>query len=160
MRPATVLGFLAAAFLTLGLIGAAGLLALVLTGGLVTVDVTTESDSGRTRILLPVPAVLVDAGLTLAGATAPHLGAGPGGGLVPAEWRDEAASWEPCIKELARRLEELPAGTYVDVRGLDESVLVAKRGRRFVVEVDTSDTRVRVRVPARLVRRALELATG
>jgi hypothetical protein len=115
------------------------LAATVMTTGLVTVSVE-ESGPGGTDVFVPVPAIALDLGLGIAAIAMP-----------PEErerLRAEVAPYAPTLREIADELEHMPDATLVEVVSDRESVRVAKDGRHFVIDVDSPDGQVHVRLPA------------
>ncbi len=115
--------------------------------GTVTVSVHEQQDG--LRLYLPVPALLID----LAVFAAPRLM--PEEAL--AEARAEIAPFRQELEILARELENSPSGVLVEFQSPTEHVRVTKGWRSFEVEVDSPDTDVRVKVPARLASRLLDV---
>jgi hypothetical protein len=113
---------------------------------LVTVEIEERGPDGIS-LYIPLPAALVDAGLAIAPGVMPPD--------ALADARQEIGEWGPFLEELAHLLTTLPDATLVTVDDGDERVLVAKRGRNLIVDVDSPDARVRVSVPVRTVERAV-----
>lgn len=120
------------------------LAATVAATGIVTVQVEERGPEG-VRLLVPVPAALLDLGLGVATLA------------VPADelrqLRAEAAPFQPAIEAIARGIEECPDATLVEVVTDRESVRVTKRGNTLVIDVDAEDAEVRVALPARTLTR-------
>ncbi len=113
-----------------------------------TVSVAVEAADG-TDLYIPVPALLFDVGLWVL----PRL-------LEPAELArigEQIEPWRPALEEVAQGLASCPKGVLVDVKSGSEHVQVLKHWRTYEVRIDSPDTRVRVRLPARLLQRTLEL---
>lgn len=127
------------------------LAAAVASTGVVTVDVREEGPSG-TRLLVPVPALVLDLGLGVAQLAVPRD--------ELARIRAEVRPFAPGITELARELERCPDATLVEVTSDRESVRVTKRGHTFVVDVDGHDGQVRVVLPARTLTRVARFLEG
>lgn len=118
--------------------------------GLVTVRVHEKSEGFR--LYIPVPALVVDAGLRSAVAA---------GGLHEMErLPEEARQWMPMARAAVEALVEAPDATLVEVEDGEEHVLVAKRGGRLIVEVRSPDADVDVAVPARLALRVFDTLEG
>lgn len=135
------------------------LAAAVASTGVVTVDVREEGPSG-TRLLVPVPALVLDLGLDVAQLAVPRDELArirvPSAALRAGEVRPFA----PGITELARELERCPDATLVEVTSDRESVRVTKRGHTFVVDVDGPEGQVRVVLPARTLTRVARFLEG
>ena len=127
------------------------LAAAVASTGVVTVDVREEGPSG-TRLLVPVPALLLDLGLGVADLAVPRE--------ELARIRAEVRPYAPGIHDLARELERCPDATLVEVTSERESVRVTKRDATFVVDVDSPDGQVRVVLPARTLTRVARFLEG
>ncbi len=116
--------------------------------GTVTVSVHERAEDG-VRLYIPVPALLLD----LAVFAAPRLM--PEEAL--AEARAEIAPFRDGLEALAEELENCPEGVLVEVQTPDEHVRIAKTWRSFEIEVDSDDADVRVKLPARLASRVLDV---
>lgn len=116
------------------------LAATVAATGLVTVQIEERGPEG-VRLLVPVPAVLLDLGLGIATLAAPAD--------ELRQLRAEAAPFQPALEAIARGIEECPDAVLVDVVTDRESVRVTKRGNTLVIDVDAEDAEVRVALPAR-----------
>ncbi len=117
--------------------------AYLVVGGIAVCEVETPEVS----LTIPVPTQLADAGLLLARFNLPR----------DSEWsemRDEIAPFMPAIRSALNALASVKDGTtLVSVETEDETVLIAKRGGRFHVDVDAPDATVHVSVPARSMKR-------
>lgn len=114
--------------------------------GFVTVEVYEE---GGTNLYIPVPALLFDVAIFVAPMVMPDE--------ALADARREIAPYREALVTLAEELEDCPSGVLVDYRGNDERVQISKGWRSFKVDVDSDDTEVHVKVPARLMSRALDV---
>jgi len=114
--------------------------------GFVTVEVYEE---GGTNLYIPVPALLFDVAIFVAPMVMPDE--------ALADARREIAPYREALATLAEELEDCPSGVLVDYRGNDERVQISKGWRSFKVDVDSDDTEVHVKVPARLMSRALDV---
>jgi len=114
--------------------------------GIVTVDVRTADGPD---IYVPVPALLFDIAVLLVPLVVPDE--------ALADARREVAPYRESLELIADELRDCPSGTLVEVRGRDEHVKVTKSWRSFEVKVDTEDAYVDVKVPARLMSRALDV---
>lgn len=125
------------------------LAATVAATGTVTVAVHDRGADGI-NLWLPVPALLID----LAAVVGPQV--------IPQdaldEIRREVAPYRALILEAVRQLEDCPNGVLVEVVNRNEHVVVRKTHGRFQVTVDSIDLDVRVSVPDRVARRALQAA--
>lgn len=118
--------------------------------GLVTVKVN-ESGPDGTHLYLPVPAVLVHAGLTVIPA------------LVEADvWeevRTDLGEWAPVAAEALRAVEDAPDGVLVEVENDREHVRIEKDGRSLEIHVRDGKDRFDISLPANLLGRvAREIA--
>jgi hypothetical protein len=151
MKPAdrvviTILGVIAVIVLCpVLLVGAA-----LAYGGVTSVHIQDRSEGFR--LYLPLPSVLVEAGVLTVTLVVPER--------ELLEVRAEIGNWGPLLEEVARTLEECPDVILVEVEDGDERVRVVKRGRSLRVEVDEPDLHVRVSVPARTVRRTVQRLVG
>ena len=118
--------------------------------GLVTVKVN-ESGPDGTHLYLPVPAVLVHAGLAVIPA------------LVEADvWeevRTDLGEWAPVAAEALRAVEDAPDGVLVEVENDREHVRIEKDGRSLEIHVRDGKDRFDISLPASLLGRvAREIA--
>lgn len=122
--------------------------ATVAATGTIMVEVHEHQDDG-VNLFVPVPALLVD----LAVMAAPHV--------IPAEELDdlrrEIAPWRDAIESLAEELEDCPDTVLVEVKSRNENVRITKKNRSFHINVDSPDADINVKVPARLLSRALDV---
>lgn len=114
--------------------------------GFVTVEVYEEDG---TNLYIPVPALLFDVAIFVAPMVMPDQ--------ALADARREIEPYRDALVTLAEELEDCPSGVLVDYRGNDERVQISKGWRSFKVDVDSDDTEVHVKVPARLMSRALDV---
>ena len=147
---AKVLLILVAAFGTL-LMGSGFLLAAsIVQSGLVTVKVH-ESGPNGTRLYLPVPAVLVHAGLSVLPALIEED--------VWDEVRTDLGEWAPVAAEALRAVEDSPDAVLVDIENDRESVRIEKDGRTLEIRVRDGKDSFEISVPASLLGRvAREIA--
>jgi hypothetical protein len=114
--------------------------------GMVTIDVRTADGP---NIFVPVPAILLDVAVLLAPLVMPEE--------ALAEARREIAPYQESLELIANELRDCPSGTLVEVKGRNEHVKVSKSWRSFEVAVESDDADVTVKVPARLMSRALDV---
>jgi len=114
--------------------------------GMVTVDVRTADGPD---VYVPVPALLFDIAILLAPLVIPED--------ALAEARREVEPYRESLEIIADELRDCPSGTLVEFKGRGEHVKVSKSWRSFEVKVDTEDADVDVKVPARLMSRALDV---
>jgi len=145
-----VLLVLVAAFGLL-LMGSGFLLAAsIVQSGLVTVKVN-ESGPHGTRLYLPVPAVLVHAGLSVLPALIEED--------VWEEVRTDLGEWAPAAAEALRAVEDSPDAVLVDIENDHESVRIEKDGRTLEIRVRDGKDSFEISVPASLLGRvAREIA--
>ncbi len=116
--------------------------------GTIMVSVDEHHPDGA-HLFLPVPAILVDLAVLAAPAIIPED--------ALAEARQEVGPQLPALKAFAAALADCPDGVLVEVQSPEEQVRIAKEGRSFAIDVKSSDADVSVRVPARILSRALSL---
>jgi hypothetical protein len=130
-----------------GMLGLAGSAAgLVWHTGIAYVQVQKPSEDLNLR--LPIPMVLVNAGLALA----------PSEQLR--EVREQLAPWREFLEAACDSLEECPEATFVEVQSRHESVLVAKRGSYLVVDIDNRDEKVYLQIPIHALGDTLRQMAG
>ncbi|MCP3956237.1 MAG: hypothetical protein GY719_00100 [bacterium] len=122
--------------------------AAVAATGTISVRVHEQGEDG-VNLYLPVPALLVDLAVFAAPSVMPED--------ALAEARAEIAPFREGLDILAEELENMPSGVLVDVHTGDEHIRVTKTWRSFEIEVDSDDVDVRVKVPARLASRVLDV---
>jgi len=122
------------------------LAASVVRSGVMTVAVEEHSSDG-VRFTVPVPAALVEVGLSTLPLWMPDE--------EMARVRRELAPWQAPLREVARELEACPDVTLVRVETDREQVLVRKAGRYLKVTVHSEDADVRVSLPADAFSRVL-----
>lgn len=137
------------AVLTFGLVF---LLAAPVSSGMVDPGFATVRVHEKTegfRLYIPVPAVLLNAGLSAAAA---------GGAFdhVP-PLPEEAVRYTGVARSMLAELIDGPDATFVEVRDGPDHVVVAKRHGRFIVRVRSPDADVDVSVPARLALRLMDV---
>ncbi len=120
----------------------------VVATGTVTVSVQERGDDG-VHLYIPVPALLIDLAVAIAPLVMPDD--------VLAEARAEIAPFREGLEAVVQELENCPSGVLVEVSTPTEHVRVAKTWRSFEVEVDSDDADIRVKVPARLASRVLDV---
>ncbi len=126
------------------------LAASIVQTGLVTVKVN-ESGPNGTHLYLPVPAVLVHAGL----AVLPAL-------IEEDVWEDvrtDLGEWGPVAAEALRAVEDAPDGVLVEIENDREYVRIEKDGRSLEVRVRDGKDSFEISLPASLLGRvAREIA--
>lgn len=145
-----VLLVLAAAFGILFLSTGFLLAASVVHTGLVTVKIH-ESGPHGTHLYLPVPAVLVHAGLSVLPALVQKD--------VWEEVRADLGEWGPVAAEVLRAVEDAPDAVLVDIENERESVRIEKDGRTLEIRVRDGGDSFEISLPASLLGRvAREIA--
>jgi hypothetical protein len=129
-------------------VGAVATTGYVLTGGFARVEV----DSSEGSFSIPVPLRLADVGLAIASRA------------LPAEALDdlhaEIGPMLPVLERVADELGRFPEGEIVRVRDGASHVLIAQRGGRFIVDVESGDGDVHVSLPRKAASRFVrKLAT-
>jgi hypothetical protein len=131
--------------LTLSTIGMAT--ATVYRHGSIRIHVQSDHADGD-NINLVFPAALVDVAL----AVAPL-------GMVRDEIPvEEIRPFLPVIQELANQIEDLPDAVFVRVTGPRESVLIAKKNGRFIIDVKDGHEAVSISIPVSTVASVMRKA--
>lgn len=151
MKKATKVLLVLAASFGLLLLGSGFLLAAsIVQTGLVTVKVH-ESGPDGTHLYLPVPAILVHAGL----AVLPAL-------IEDDVWEDvrtDLGEWAPVAAEALRSVQDAPDAVLVEVENERESVRIEKVGRSLEIRVRDGKDSFEISLPASLLGRvAREIA--
>jgi len=151
MKKATKVLLVLAASFGLLLLGSGFLLAAsIVQTGLVTVKVH-ESGPDGTHLYLPVPAILVHAGLTVLPAL-----------IEDDVWEDvrcDLGEWAPVAAEALRSVEDAPDAVLVEVENERESVRIEKVGRSLEIRVRDGKDSFEISLPASLLGRvAREIA--
>ena len=151
MKKATKVLLVLAASFGLVLMGSGFLLAAsIVQTGLVTVKVH-ESGPDGTHLYLPVPAILVHAGLTVLPAL-----------IEDDVWEDvrcDLGEWAPVAAEALRSVEDAPDAVLVEVENERESVRIEKVGRSLEIRVRDGRDSFEISLPASLLGRvAREIA--
>jgi hypothetical protein len=143
MRTATKVLLIAVVALGILVLASGVLLAAsVVHSGMVTVKVDEPGPHG-VRLDVPVPAVLVYAGMSLLPALVE--------GDVWADVRADLGEWGPVAAEVLRAVEDAPDAVLVDVQNDRESVRIEKDGRTLEIHVEGADGTVDVSLPAGLL---------
>jgi hypothetical protein len=103
-----------------------------------------EKKADGVNLWIPVPVALVHAGVSFAPAHEIQ------------EATRELDRWRPLVNAVLDELDQAPDAVFVDVRTGDETVTVAKRHGRLVVDVDTDGETVHVSVPTDAIRTILD----
>lgn len=127
--------------LVLGTFGVAA--AVAYRAGSIEIAVHEKAPDGAS-VSIRVPAVLLHGALMLL----------PYGSIEPPE--QELRDAMPALVAAVRALERSPDAVFVDVKSRDETVSIAKRDGRLIVDVDAPDATVRVALPLDLVRRVID----
>ncbi|MFP5288646.1 MAG: hypothetical protein ACLGI9_23115 [Thermoanaerobaculia bacterium] len=118
--------------------------------GLVTVKVN-ESGPNGTHLYLPVPAILVHAGMTVLPALVEED--------VWEEVRADLGEWGPVAAEVLRAVEDSPDAVLVDIENDREHVRIEKDGRTLEIRVRDGRDSFEISLPASLLGRvAREIA--
>jgi hypothetical protein len=126
------------------------LAASVVRTGMVTVKVHEPGPEGS-RIYVPVPALLVHAGMSLMPMVMEDD--------VWEEIRTDLGEWGPVAAEALRAVEDAPDTVLVEVQDAHEHVRIVKDGRSLEIHVEGEDGTVEISVPASLLGRiAREIA--
>ena len=126
------------------------LAASVVTTGLVTVKVN-ESGPDGTHLYLPVPAILVHAGLSVLPALVEED--------VWEEVRTDLGEWAPVAAEVLRTVEDAPDAVLVEMENAHEHFRIEKVGRTLEIRVWDGRDSFEISVPASLLGRvAREIA--
>jgi hypothetical protein len=103
--------------------------------GIAVVDVRDKV--GGKHVFVPIPVGLVNTGLNIM----------PGN--ISQKFRGELGSHHRIIQKLSTELEKLPDTEFVEVQTKRERILVSKSGRNLIIDVDTPEQSIYVRVPIR-----------
>ncbi len=124
--------------------------ATVARSGLVTISVHEEGPDGI-DLFIPIPAALVEVGLSLAPVVLSALD----NHHVDHEldrFREELDLILPALVEMLKVLETMPDATLVEVEGHNEYVRVTKERGSIRVLVEQEDSRISISVPVRVFR--------
>lgn len=151
MKTAKKVLLILAAMTGILLLGSGFLLAAsVVTTGMVTVKVHESGPHGA-HLYLPVPAVLVHAGMTVLPALVQED--------VWEEVRTELGEWGPVAAEVLRSVEDAPDAVLVDIENAHEHVRIEKDGRMLEIRVRDGRDSFEISLPASLLGRvAREIA--
>lgn len=151
MKTATKVLLVLAAATGILILGSGFLLAAsVVHTGLVTVKVN-ESGPDGTHLYLPVPAILVHAGMTVLPALVEDN--------VWEEVRTDLGEWGPVAAEVLRAVEDSPDAVLVDIENDREHVRIEKDGRTLEIRVRDGRDSFEISLPASLLGRvAREIA--
>ena len=126
------------------------LAASIVQSGLVTVRVH-ESGPDGTHLYIPVPAALINAGLTVLPALVQED--------VWEEVRTDLGEWAPVAAEALRAVEDAPDAVLVEIENDREHVRIEKDGRSLEVRVRDGKDSFEISLPASLLGRvAREIA--
>ena len=118
--------------------------------GMVTVKVDEAGPDG-TRLYIPVPAILVHAGMSLMPMLVEED--------VWEEVRTDLGEWAPVAAEVLRAVEDAPDSVLVEIENAHESVRIEKDGRTLEIRVRDGNDNFEISVPASLLGRvAREIA--
>lgn len=116
--------------------------------GMVSVHVA-EHRPGGTNVDLQVPGVLASAGLMFL----PDV--------VCAEMAEDVDShWGEVVKAVEKQLRNCPDAVFVQVESERENVSIRKEGKHLVIDVDSDDETVHLKVPFHLVSTVLSKIDG
>lgn len=151
MKTATKVLLILAAATGILILGSGFLLAAsVVHTGLVTVKVN-ESGPDGTHLYLPVPAILVHAGMTVLPALVEED--------VWEEVRADLGEWGPVAAEVLRAVEDSPDAVLVEIENDREHVRIEKDGRTLEIRVRDGRDSFEISLPASLLGRvAREIA--
>jgi hypothetical protein len=107
----------------------------VFKAGVAIVDVKDKNDGDR--VFVPVPVGLITAGMNLI----------PDHTLIALNTK--VGPHQKYIHAAASELADCPDGVFVEVEGRDQHVLIEKRGGNLVIEAESPDDSVYVRIPIR-----------
>jgi hypothetical protein len=123
-------------------IGIAGMMSLscmigfyAFQSGIAVIDVRDKV--GGKHVFVPVPVGLVNSGIDML----------PGNMLQ--QVRGDLGRHHAIIKKLSVELEKMPDTDFVEIQTKRERILVSKSGRNLIVDVDTPEESIYVRVPIR-----------
>jgi hypothetical protein len=90
-----------------------------------------------THFFVPIPVGLVNHGVNMLP------------GQMLRQVRGDIGQHHRIIHKLSTELEKLPDTHFVEVRKSDERVLISKSGRDMIIDVDTPEESIYIRVPIR-----------
>lgn len=151
MKTATKVLLILAAATGILILGSGFLLAAsVVHTGLVTVKIN-ESGPDGTHLYLPVPAILVHAGMAVLPALVEED--------VWEEVRTDLGEWAPVAAEVLRAVEDSPDAVLVEIENDREHVRIEKDGRTLEIRVRDGRDSFEISLPASLLGRvAREIA--
>lgn len=118
--------------------------------GMVTVKID-EAGPGGNRLYIPVPAILVHAGMAVLPALVEED--------VWEEVRTDLGEWAPVAAEALRAVEDAPDAVLVEIESERESVRIEKDGRSLEIRVRDGKDSFEISLPASLLGRvAREIA--
>jgi hypothetical protein len=115
--------------------------------GVLSVEVDAKGP-GNSDVRIQVPGAVAQAGLFFV----PDV--------VYAEMADGMDEWGAVVSALKGELENCPDAVFVQVDSDSENVLIRKEGKHLVIDVDSDDETVHVRVPLGIVSRVLSKIDG
>lgn len=80
--------------------------------------------------------------------------------VVYAEMADGMDKWGGVVSALQGELEKCPDAVFIQVDSARENVLIRKEGKHLVIDVDSADETVHVKVPLGVVSRVLSKIDG
>lgn len=137
----------------LGLVWGVPLLAVLGLGlwvksmGVLSVEVDGKGP-GNADVKIHVPGAIAQAGLFFV----PDV--------VYAEMADGMDKWGGVVSALQGELENCPDAVFVQVDGASENVRIRKEGKHLIIDVDSVDETVHVKVPLGVVSRVLSKIDG
>ncbi len=136
-----ILGLIFLAVITLGATAVVGGGVYIVSGGIAVCEVDTPEIS----LTVPVPMRLADIGLAIAMHAMPRH--------ELEQLREEVDRFVPLIEAALEGVADVPDGTVlVRVKTAEEDVYIARERGKLVIDVDSPDATVHIKVPTRSIR--------
>ncbi len=103
--------------------------------GIAVIDVRDKVEGKH--VFIPVPVGLLNHGINMLPGQMLH------------QVRGELGPHHRIIQKLSTELEKIPDTDFVEIRKSNERILISKSGRNLIIDVDTPNESVYVRVPIR-----------
>lgn len=108
-----------------------------------------EVDTPEVKMTVPIPMRLADLGLAIASHSMPRH--------ELEQMREEVADYAPMVEAALQEIAQVPDGTVlVTVKTSDEDVYIARERGKLVIDVDSPDATVHLKVPMRSIEHLAE----
>lgn len=131
-------------FIVLPVVSAFALAAYLNSAGTLSIEVK-EHHPGGDDVQIRVPGWVVQPAMDLIPGT------------IDCNIDSDTRKWMPVAEALVKEFERSPDAVYVMVDSRDEHVRIEKKGHQLIIDAETEDESVKVRVPAPLARSALRM---